>query len=380
VLELGCGNGANILPLAYYRPRSSFVGVDGARTAIALAEQRRADLDLRNLALVHADFLEAGAALQERFDFILAHGIFSWVSDETRDALFALCAARLRPGGLLYLNYNTRPGWDVRGIVRDFLLTQTARAEDLTSRTELARALAVSAAALFEAAEHPYSRLLANELRFVSQSHASYIAHEFLAPHNRAYWRWDFLELARRHGLEHVADADFDYPSGRVPADRPQLITDPRLLDRTPEDAFDLLSYRQLHSPIFTLAPWTRRPAGDEDLSELLVASCLDRIPSASTGNAMFRHPNGFEVEAKQDRMRDALEALRSLWPRGLSVAALLPGGGDLHADLRLLHLHGLIELRLPDAESSAAPPGPLNQRERAWGGYATTRYHTREA
>jgi hypothetical protein len=61
-------------------------------------------------------------------------------------------------------------------------------------------------------------------------------------------------------------------------------------------------------------------------------------------------------------------------------VAALLPGGGDLHADLRLLHLHGLIELRLPDAESSAAPPGPLNQRERAWGGYATTRYHTREA
>jgi methylase of polypeptide subunit release factors len=60
MLELGCGNGANILPLAYYRPRSTFVGVDGAGTAIALAEQHRADLNLPNLAFVHADFLRQG--------------------------------------------------------------------------------------------------------------------------------------------------------------------------------------------------------------------------------------------------------------------------------------------------------------------------------
>ena len=383
VLELGCGNGANLLPLAYYRPESRFVGVDGAATAVALAQRRCADLELTNLELIHADFADADRALADRepFEFILAHGVFSWVSDEDRDALFALCARRLRRGGLLYLNYNARPGWNVRGIVRDFLLAQTAGAANLASRTELAREVAARIAAALETpGEHPYSHLLANEMRFVRDSHPSYIAHEFLAPHNNAYWRWDFLALAGRYGLEHVADADFNYPSGRVPATLSLPSPETPLLARLPEDAVELLSYRQLHSPILTPAPWTRRTPADDDIASLVVASSLDRLPAAAGEHPTFRHPNGFEVEAKQDRVRVALERLRPLWPGGLAVAALFPGGDSVLADLRLLHLHGLIDLRLPDAPASAAPPERLNERERVWGGYATTPFHTRES
>ena len=67
--------------------------------------------------------------------------------------------------------------------------------------------------------------------------------------------------------------------------------------------------------------------------------------------------------------MRVALDALRRSWPRGLPVATLFPGRADVLDDLRLLHRHGLIELRLPDAPDSTLPRAPLNERERAWGG-----------
>src|SRR5882724_11900324 len=106
VLELGSGDGANLLPLAYYRRQCTFVGVDGARGALATAERRRADLDLANVELIHADFRDCGKRVRGTFDFILMHGVLSWVPLDVRDLLLALCADRLRPGGLHYLNYN----------------------------------------------------------------------------------------------------------------------------------------------------------------------------------------------------------------------------------------------------------------------------------
>jgi SAM-dependent methyltransferase len=380
VLELGCGNGANLLPLAYYRRRAEFVGVDGSQGAIAIAETRRAELELANLELVHSSFLRASEKISGVFDFIIAHGIFSWVPEQTRDALFALCASRLRRGGLLYLNYNTKPGWNVRGMVRDMLLANTAGVTSLERRVALAQDVAAKLAASLEAAgDHPYTRLLENEFRFVRDSDRSYVAHEFLAADNHAYWRREFVALARRYGFEHVADADFNYSSGRIPADLPRQIAEAGLLGQPADDTVDLLSYRQLHSPILTLGPWARQPASEQELAGLVVASCLTSSHPDVSDTRMFRHPNGFEVEAKQEGMRAALERLRALWPRGMTASALFPADGLLMDDLRLLHAHGLIELRLWEPGDDAPPPGPLNEQERRWTGYWTTPYHTRE-
>lgn len=64
VLELGCGDGANLLPLAYYRPHAGFVGVDGSRRAMELAESRRRELGLSNFRqFVHASFEEVGVTV-----------------------------------------------------------------------------------------------------------------------------------------------------------------------------------------------------------------------------------------------------------------------------------------------------------------------------
>lgn len=380
VLELGSGDGANLIPLAYYRRHAAFVGVDGASDALASAERRRAELRLGNLDLVHADFRDCAARLTGKFDFILMHGVLSWVAAEVRELLLALCAERLRPGGLLYLNYNARPGWNIRGLVRDLLLRQTTDlAHDLGARTARALELAATFAASYgEAGDHPYMRLMERELRFVCAGHPSYVAHEFLAPENHPFWRSELLAMAGRHDLHYVADADFNYPSGRVEPQLVERITRAGAGGPPIEDTLDLLSYRQLHSPIFTRGALARRPTTTAEIAQLIVASCLDPIADQDAGAVpMFRHPNGFEVEARTEPTRAALERLRSQWPRGLRVGDLFDDVAAVAPDLALLHHHGLIDLRLLEMTDGAPPAEPLNALEAARVGYQTSPYHT---
>jgi SAM-dependent methyltransferase len=377
VLELGCGNGANLLPLAYYRRHAAFVGVDGAESQIKVALERKLALDLPNIEFIHADFLTAGQQLSGQFDYIIAHGVFSWVPEDVRDALLAVFAERLRPGGLLYLNYNTLPGWSVRGLVREFLIAQTDLKVSLRARAEYAKEIAAKVVAALTGVEHPYSQLLTKEFRFVQEGDVTWVGHEFLATDNHPYWRSEFLALAIRHGLEYVADADFNYPSGRIPQDLVPRLEVEQITGRCLEDTVDLLCYRQLHSPILTPRPFHRRLPGCAEFANLWVASCLESCPAGDgTSNRMFKHPSGYEVEAKEDFMHRALIQLRPLWPRGLRVAEAFTNVGQIEEDLRLLQRNGLLELRCIEPGDFEVPSDTLNNLERGWGGYLTTPYH----
>ncbi len=378
VLELGCGNGANLLPLAYYRRQASFVGVDGARSQIELANRGKSALDLSNIEFIHADFREAVSSLSGQFDFIIAHGVFSWIPDDARDSLLSLFSQFLKPGGLLYVNYNTRPGWNVRGLVREFLLAQTAGESNLAMRAQLALEVSGKVVSALNGVEHSYSQLLANEFRFVQEGHVSWIAHEFLSADNRPYWRSEFLALARQYALEYVADADFNYPTGRIPEDLIPCLDVEQITGRSMEDTVDLLCYRQLHSPILTLAPFERNMPSPDEFGNLFMASCLELCPLGEEGgNPMFKHPSGYEVEAKEDFIYTAFTRLQSLWPRGLRVKEIFPALELVQEDLMLLHRNGLVELRCVEPGDFGVDGTVLNKFESDWYGYYTTPCHT---
>ena len=375
VLELGCGDGGNLIPLAFHREHSCFVGIDGGHHHIREAVRRQERLQLGNLAFIQCDFEEADARLQGQFDFILAHGVFSWVSDAARSALFRLCRRRLRPGGLLYLNYNTQPGWSVRGMVRAFLLKHTAADASLGERARRAQSIAADVASRLPAqatcGAHPFVELMAREFSFLGEHDPSYVAHEYLAEHNTAFWRSDFLSMAAGHGLAYVADADFSHASGRV--DLQDGKTTP-----LEEDLRDLLRYRQLHSPIFTLLPWTRQPLETDEFADLFLASRLQRMNEDGEVLSRFSHPSGYEVDAGEAVMSSALRALAQRWPAGSRVGDLFPQVDAVRGDLELLHRNGLVELRCVEP-----PPGPDASEAMAFfereAGYRTTAYHTRE-
>ena len=154
VLELGCANGANLLPLAWYRRHGDFTGIDASARQIALANESKDRLGLTNLHFINADFRSAPEMLEGPFDIIMAHGVFSWVPDDARDAMLELSAALLSPSGLLYLNYNAQPGWKVRGLVRDFLMRQTIHIDNLAERAEMCRQISSKVIAPLKAGEH----------------------------------------------------------------------------------------------------------------------------------------------------------------------------------------------------------------------------------
>lgn len=378
MLELGCNDGTNLIPLAYYRPQASFVGIDGSTRQIATANDKRSSLRLTNVSFLSSDFRSADDDISGQFDFIVAHGVFSWVSHDNRDAMLKLCAERLRPGGLLYLNYNARPGWNVRGLIRDFLLAQTAHITGLAARTARAREIAARLADELAGAEHPYSRLLGNEFRFVGQNHASHTAHEYLAEYNYAYMRGEFLNLLAQYDLAPVADADFNYVSGRLPEGLASTLARLDVERETVDETADLLCYRQLHSPILTQCGFARRLPEPAELSRLVVASCLvERERNSADGTTLFTHPSGYEVEARSESIARALRELQPLWPRGLSLADAFSDVGEVVDDVRLLHRNGMIELRLGDDADANRDPEPLNRMERCWGDHITTSRHT---
>jgi SAM-dependent methyltransferase len=367
--------------MAYFRRHAEFVGVDGAARQIESASCRAAKLGLVNIKFVHADFCAADPLLDGRFDYIIAHGVCSWIPNRVLHSLLELCASRLAPEGLLYLNYNAKPGWNVRGMVRDFLLASIPLEADLRSRTLMAQALSAKAADLIEGGgDHPYSALLANEFRFVEEGELSYVAHEFLASCNQAFWRSDFLELAAAHGFTYVADGDFNYPSGRVQEGLEATLKAREVIGRSLSETMDLICYRQLHSPVLARSS-SKKHQPLSDVSGLRVASALTPAELGS-GQACvrFTHPSGYEVDALQESMARALESLHHLWPCSVPVCSLFEDVRGVRDDLLALHRNGLVELRLIDLGTRTVDPKALNELEAQLHGntFVTNSHHMR--
>src|SRR3954453_8985335 len=105
VLEIGCGNAANLIPMAYHFPNSRFTGIDLAAVPIAEAVAVAAELELFNIDLRAGNLCDLGAADGE-FDYIFAHGLYSWIPFDVRDRLMAVCGERLAPQGVAFVSYN----------------------------------------------------------------------------------------------------------------------------------------------------------------------------------------------------------------------------------------------------------------------------------
>jgi SAM-dependent methyltransferase len=121
VLEIGCGSGANLIPMAVELPEGSFLGIDQSARHVAQGHAMIEAGELKNVELRHASILDVGPELGT-FDYIICHGVFSWVAPQVQQRILSLCTATLAPDGVAYVSYNTLPGWHMRGILREAML------------------------------------------------------------------------------------------------------------------------------------------------------------------------------------------------------------------------------------------------------------------
>jgi len=217
VLEIGCAGGGNLIPRAAEHPESRCLGIDPAAEHVAEAERTIADLGLRNVR-VERRGVEDLTDDDGPFDYIIAHGVFSWVPVPVRDRLLAQCGRLLAPDGVAYVSYNTLPGWHLRTMVRDAMLFHGEGVTEPAERVGAARAMLDFLADCVPRAANPWGEFLVREKALLDKHGDTYLFHDHLAPDNRPLYVREFVDLARAHGLEFLGEADlhsmmtFDLP------------------------------------------------------------------------------------------------------------------------------------------------------------------------
>lgn len=381
-LELGCGDGTNLLALAFYRPGATFVGVDASRVHVARANEAKARLGLTNVRFEVGDVRALGLEGQgEPFDFIVSHGVYSWVPADARQAILACCRERLAPAGLAYVSYNIYPGWKARGTVRDVLMRAVGGIENPAARAEKAKQIAFELRRSIPDTRHPYPALFASELEIVGRAGLSYILHEYLSEENEPVYFRDFVAAAREQGLDYVGDALVRRPDPEVPAPLRAALDAASSAEIEAAHLGDVLSNRQFRASVLCAAGARgARRASPESVWELSAAASLAPPASPPTfepGVAeKFRGDDEAEVSVANALTKAALRVLRGLWPAGLPAPELVaratevlaahgapaPSAADigrLQRDLLLIYRTGQGELRVREpAFRVAQAPG----------------------
>lgn len=207
VLEVGCGDGRNLVPLAYALPGSEFMGIDIASGAIAAARDfatrssvGNATFDVQDLAAFPRD--------ADTFDYIVVHGVYSWIPAHLRDALLELIACHLAPQGVAFVSYNTLPGCRLRQMVWDMLKFHTALLADPQAQLTEAKAL-VRLVAHGSLEPDEYTQPLVAEARRLEERPAALLFHDDLAPVNEPVYFHEFVDHAGRHGLRFMDELAF---------------------------------------------------------------------------------------------------------------------------------------------------------------------------
>ena len=210
VLELGAASGGNLIPMAAGLPGSTFLGVDLSATQVAAGERLVTDLGLSNLSLRQADILDLDADSDpelDGFDYVIAHGVYSWVPSEVRARMLAIARRVLRPAGVCYLSWNVLPGWRLRGMLRDILGDACRGSDDLPERIAAARAALARLDRGLADLPGEAARYLREEVRALGEAPDSYLVFEFLAVDNHPMLFRDFAAECDRAGLRYLCDS-----------------------------------------------------------------------------------------------------------------------------------------------------------------------------
>lgn len=204
VLELGCGEGGNLIPVAEVYPEAEFVGVDLSSHQIERGAAAISELGLTNIELRHLDLLDFDDSFG-RFDYIVCHGVFSWVPPPIQSKILDICRDNAAPGCVSYISYNTYPGWYSRGLLRKLMLEGVDVGWSLTDQVAVAREILTNL--MYDVdAESSFGSQLRGLAEAVLREGDAYIAHEYLAPINDPMYHREFVARAAAHGLRWLGD------------------------------------------------------------------------------------------------------------------------------------------------------------------------------
>ncbi|HMF12464.1 MAG TPA: methyltransferase regulatory domain-containing protein [Gemmataceae bacterium] len=223
VLEIGCASGVNLMAMAQYLPESWFVGIDLSPVQIAAGRELAAAAGLANVAL-HARAVEDLPADAGEFDYVLCHGVYSWVPSRVQSELLAAVKRHLAPGGVGYISYNTLPGWHFKRIVRDVVRFAGRKGQGEQERFEAGFGFLKFLLDKLSPSERIYYKTLQRFVPPLWEASPSYLVHEYLDEFNSPVYFIEFAAALAEHGLQYFSEATPDMELVVLPREVKEMI------------------------------------------------------------------------------------------------------------------------------------------------------------
>ena len=331
ILEIGCASGGNLIPIAQQCPGAECIGVDLSDRQIADGQQRIDALGLDNIQLRPMNLCDLDPSFGH-FDYVLCHGVFSWVPATVQSRILEICRDHLSPTGVAYISYNANPGWFMRGMLRDMMLYHIRDVSQPERRAARARELLQFLVEGTDGQNDPYSLFLRQESALLSRQPDAYLFHDHLEEHNQPMFYFQFIERLQQHRLQFLTETN---PADMFKSNLPPQAA--RKLASLTNDVHqrnqyaDFISNRMFHRSVICHADRKpRRKISEQALDGLRVAGRFERSDGRSeaitdpTGELTVRSGTGVTIKTSDPGTKAILGALNAAYPATRTTRELL--------------------------------------------------------
>jgi methyltransferase-like protein/SAM-dependent methyltransferase len=331
VLEIGCAAGGNLIPFAAAHPQAHVVGIDLSQVQVDHGRTRVNALGIDNLELLDGDIAQIDLAALGKFDFIIAHGVYSWVPPQVQEALLSAFRRSLAPDGVAYCSYNVYPGWKSKEILRDAMLLASGASTTPDDKARDARGM-LDFLEDVAPADGVLARVVAESKAFSEGFGDSYLLHDELETFNAPCYFYEMVTRASAHGLAYLAEAR---PETMVPANfgprveeyvneksgGVQILVD-QYLDFVTNRMFrESLLIHAERSPMVSYRPDRNRFA---DLHFAAFVPPVDEPTRLDNSRQEYRESDGATLFTNDPGIKAALDELSAAWPWTLSHQELV--------------------------------------------------------
>ena len=248
-LELGCASGGNMITHAAHYPKAKFVGVDLSEVQVEMGNKQIKALGLKNIELKAMSITDINKAFGE-FDYIICHGVLSWVPENVREAIFRVSDENLSKNGIAYISYNTLPGWNMVRTIRDMMMFHSRNFKEINEQVQQSRLLLDFVKDSLEGTNNPYGEVMSAEAKLLSTQPDHYLRHDHMEDINHQYYFHEFMKDAAKHGLQYLGDAALaSMYAGNLPKQISEKLAEVTDIVRS-EQYMDFVTNRRFRSTI----------------------------------------------------------------------------------------------------------------------------------
>jgi len=360
ILELACGDGANLIATAQALPQSECIGIDLSAEHIAKGQQTVAALNLTNITLIEQNILNVAQNLG-LFDYIIVHGIYSWVTADVQDKILSICQQHLAPNGVAYVSYDTKPGWNMRNTIQEMIRFHTAPLDDESDKVKQLHAFMQFLNSANVNRNDAYSHLLREEYETFKHIPEPELFHEYLFTQHEPLYFHEFMAHADEKELAYLGDAYLHTMLVKnFPDDIAEVLSlfDKNLIQQ--EQYMDFLRNRHFRRTLLCHKNVTlKRNLKVDSIKEFAIAANLRPV---ANDPHKFENTRGI-VTVENASVQEALNYLADQFPRAIPFNDLITyidkttdseGEATHHLIGEILlkcYLKGLIEWHLHPAE-----------------------------